>query len=327
MNDLMVSVIIPNYNGEKYIEGCIESVEHQTYKDLEVIIVDDGSHDLSKKIIEKYQKKYSNIKYYFQQNLGGSIARNKGIELANGKYFLFLDSDDILYPDAISIMIKKIIDTNADLVIGNFRKIDLNDNEIIKCEIVENESIVNDVYTLVGTIPNPTNKLYKADIIKNNMISWGNVKIGQDLNFYLKYLLYCKKIVTIPSIIYGWRVLKGSISNSYNFRILDITESFNNVKMFYSLHNAINIYNSYISTVEYRHYYLQLEKIIFFKDKRYRKIIFDYFNFMFDKIDLKESKNFELIKSDYVKCEIKRKFKYLYISNLYSKLYLKYKKI
>lgn len=325
--DLMVSVIIPNYNGEKYIEKCIESVEHQTYKNLEIIIVDDGSDDSSKEIIKKVQKKYSNIKCYFQQNMGGSIARNKGIELSNGKYFIFLDSDDILYPDAISTMIEKIIDTDADLVIGNFKKIDSNDNEIIKCKTIENESTVNDVYTLVGTIPNPTNKLYRADIIKNNMISWGNVRIGQDLNFYLKYLLYCKKIATTTSIIYGWRVLKGSISNSYNFRILDITESFNNVKKFYSLHNAINIYNSYISTIEYRHYYLQLEKIVFFENKRYRKIIFDYFNFMLNKVDLKESKNFELIKSDYAKCEIKRKFKYLYISNLYSKLYLKYKRL
>ena len=91
-----VSVIIPNYNSAKYLGKCLDSVYEQNYPNLEVIIVDDGSTDESWETIQHYQRKHTDMKTYHQENMNASVARNKGMEIATGRYYLFLDSDDIL---------------------------------------------------------------------------------------------------------------------------------------------------------------------------------------------------------------------------------------
>lgn len=101
MNSPLVSVIIPVYNSEKYIRDTIESVLKQTYKNFEIIVVDDGSTDITKIIIDELKKKDSRIQYIFQSNQGQSAARNKGIEYAKGKYIAFLDADDLFLPDKV----------------------------------------------------------------------------------------------------------------------------------------------------------------------------------------------------------------------------------
>lgn len=97
-----VSVIIPVYNAEKFIEETIQSVLNQTYEDIEIILVDDCSKDNSREIIKEYAKKYKNIIYYLQEkNFGAAVARNKGLDLAKGRYIAFLDSDDLWYSEKI----------------------------------------------------------------------------------------------------------------------------------------------------------------------------------------------------------------------------------
>ena len=103
-----VSIIIPNYNAGKYILKCMDSVIKQTYKNIELIVIDDGSNDGSWSIIQEYAKRNENISILHQQNLNASIARNRGIEVATGEYLIFLDSDDILYQEAIEKMVSKI---------------------------------------------------------------------------------------------------------------------------------------------------------------------------------------------------------------------------
>ena len=114
---MKVSVIVPVYNVEKYLDKCLDSLANQTLKDLEIIIVNDGSPDNSEDIIKKYTKKYKNFKYYKKENGGLSSARNYGIKYASGDYIAFLDSDDYVKSDMYEKMYEKAIKGNYDLVV------------------------------------------------------------------------------------------------------------------------------------------------------------------------------------------------------------------
>lgn len=312
-----VSIIIPNYNAGIYISRCIESVMNQSYKNIEVIIIDDGSTDNSWDIINKYKNKYPQIIIKYQDNMNASIARNKGIDLASGKYVLFLDSDDELCNDAIKFLVSAIEENKSDLVVGNFISIDSKGNFIRK-EIITDKSINRtNPMKYAGMVPNPSNKLFKLDIIKNNRIYFGNVRIGQDLNFFLKYLVFCNHISLIDYDIYMWRKVEFSISNSMNFRIFDITESFKNLKIFYSRKHKEQLYEEYIKPIEYRHYYLQMEKQKYFKKRSQRNLVVNFFKLHMKALGIKKIELHEQYRSDYKKSVIKVKFKNLYTSKLY----------
>lgn len=312
-----VSVIIPNYNGSKYIDKCIHSVINQTYKNIEIIIIDDGSIDDSWKKIIDIKNKRPNIVAISQSNLNAAIARNKGIDIATGKYVLFLDSDDTLFVNAISDLVNNIESDRSDLAIGNFISKDLEGNIINEYDIVNKTEINHEPLSMVGTVPNPSNKLFRLDIIKRNNIYFGNVRIGQDLNLFLKYLLLCKKISLVNSKIYTWRVIKSSMSNTFNFRIFDIVESFKDIERFYLINNKEDIYKKYITILEYRHYYLQMEKQKYFKERKARKLVVDYFKLNIGKVNIDRSVNFREYKKDYRNCRIKLKLSFLYKSKLY----------
>ncbi len=117
MNDL-ISVIVPVYNVEKYLKRCIESIVNQTYKNIEIILIDDGSTDLSGKICDDYAKNNKKINVIHSENYGVSVARNKGLEIFNGTYVIFVDADDILLDDAVETLYTSIIQTKTDMCIG-----------------------------------------------------------------------------------------------------------------------------------------------------------------------------------------------------------------
>ena len=116
-NNPLVTVIVPVYNCEKYIARCIESVINQTYSNIELIIVNDGSTDHTNEICENYNKKYQNIKLINQKNQGVSIARNNALNISLGQYIQFTDSDDYMEKDMIELMVKSAVTNNSDIVI------------------------------------------------------------------------------------------------------------------------------------------------------------------------------------------------------------------
>ena len=127
-----ISIIIPVYNVEKYLNKCLNSVIEQTYKNIEVILIDDGSTDNSGKICDEYAKNDIRIKIIHQQNGGVSTARNNGLEHATGKYITFVDSDDYIEKEMIETMAKKIMKKNADIVICGVTDRDEENNIINK---------------------------------------------------------------------------------------------------------------------------------------------------------------------------------------------------
>ena len=132
MKEGLVSIITPCYNGAKYISETIESVLSQTYKDYEMIIVNDGSKDNSEEIINEYLKKDSRIKYIKQANAGAAAARNNGIRNAEGQYIALLDADDVWHNDFLEKQIKFLKDNNAVVVCSAYERMDENSNTIGK---------------------------------------------------------------------------------------------------------------------------------------------------------------------------------------------------
>ncbi len=294
-----VSIIIPVYNCAKYIEKTINSIKKQTYSNIEVILIDDGSTDDS---LEKCKEmaKNQDIKVIHQENFGAPSARNKGIDVCSGQYILLFDSDDILLPTAIEKMVERYQKDNLDLVIGKTIKIDAYGRKIgdkiskPAIETHENELFLYD--------PFPGNKLYKAEIIKTNNIRFGNVRIGQDLNFYLKYCAYVKKYKCINDTVSKYRVLENSISRTYSFKIFDIVESYNDIEKFYKKNNLLtDDITKVLNSSKCFHYYSQIKKITNFKKFKEKIIIIKYFNYFLNK----SLKNNNICKRELIKLRLK----------------------
>ena len=170
----LVSIIVPIYNVEPYMEKCIDTIIEQSYKKLEIILVDDGSTDNSGKIADMYIKKDSRIKVIHKINGGLSDARNAGMEQAKGKYICFIDSDDFIEKDMIKNMINKINSLNVDVIIGGYY-VDFEDkNGNLKKRRVKkfekegyfDKNIVNQ--EVLGMLGYAWNKMYRLDFLKNN---------------------------------------------------------------------------------------------------------------------------------------------------------------
>lgn len=219
MNDL-ISIIIPIYNTEEYLARCLDSIINQSYKNLEIILVDDGSTDLSKEICNNYLKKDKRIKYFKKENGGLSSARNYGIKKANGKYIGFVDSDDVISLDMFSILYNNLINTSSDMSIcevvrfkdtvnfinSNNVKI-YNSKDILKI-ILEDKKICNFA----------VNKLYKKELMKD--IEYPIGKYQEDVGTTYKFIKNAKKIVYSDSKLYGYYSRSDSITKSLNTKFV-----------------------------------------------------------------------------------------------------------
>ena len=215
---IKVSVIVPVYNVEKYIDKCLNSLVKQTLKDIEIIVVNDGSPDNSQKIIDKYVDKYPDkIKSYIKENGGQGSARNLGLEYASGEYISFIDSDDWLDLDALEEMYLLAKKEKSDVVIC-----DMIDHYIIENKeeknIYHNCTKYNSVYEVT---PSASNKIFKREII-------GNLRFipkiwYEDFNFTTKVLLNTNKISTISRGYYHCNCGHISTMNNNNsLKNLDI---------------------------------------------------------------------------------------------------------
>lgn len=262
----MISIIIPVYNAEKYIISCLNSIKNQDVE-LEVICVNDGSTDMSEKIIKEFASTNKFVKYLYQKNAGAPAARNNGLEIASGNYVMFFDADDILLPNALKYMVREMENNLVDIVIGNYNEIN-EQGEILR-EINQEDYISNikEHWKFAQCPPLPGNKLIRRSLLENSNIKFETLKIGQDLNFYLKLLTDAKKITLVNQCVMGYRIVDGSISRQYSLKILDICNSIDNVKKFYKEKRLSLEYEKYISITELIAYRSQLEKVMYFDNE------------------------------------------------------------
>ena len=142
--DILISIIIPVYNAEEFLTQCLDSICGQTYKNIEVILIDDGSTDGTKKICMNYLEKDNRIRYLYKKNEGPGIARNKGLEMANGQYIMFVDSDDYFYsPDNVDIIIRRIRKNQADLIMYNSGTYWNEDGEFVREGVIIEEKEID----------------------------------------------------------------------------------------------------------------------------------------------------------------------------------------
>lgn len=210
-----VSIVVPIYNAERTIQDCVDSLLIQTYKNIEVILVNDGSVDMTDTICRTYKKTDKRIKYVSQENRGEGGARNTGLELCSGKYITFVDSDDILMDNAVETLLKAA--EGYDLVVGGIEKLEtkkmkryLPDSHIIQDKAGIAGCIMEDMYFMNTACC----KLYRMDIIINHSITFNNYKYGADTVFVYQYLKYVNRIIFINEIVYHVNAVKGSVTDN-----------------------------------------------------------------------------------------------------------------
>lgn len=232
---ILLSIIIPVYNVEKYLQKCLESIIFQLTIEEELIILNDGSTDNSKKICEKY--KGENIKFIDKENEGCSITRNKGVEIAKGKYVWFIDSDDFIEDNSIKEIRKIINKEEVDVILFGCNKLEgLETKKFIpsrenytKYTIYEEPDIFNGVCT----------KIYKASIIKEKGIKFNPIsQMGEDLVFNFKYFFYANKIQIIKKSFYNYLDTGGATTNLD--KRIGIYYSFDEVVDFFKKNNSFD---------------------------------------------------------------------------------------
>lgn len=229
MKNISVSVIIPVYNAEKTLKSCLDSLLKQTVKDIEIIVVDDGSTDGSPQICDEYAERYG-ITVIHKPNGGVSTARNRGIEEAKGKYLMFCDSDDWVEENYVEVFYSRMEEFGAELTVGGLIM-----NETVKKEVYIKNSGKTEPYCIPkkrfyelrnkDILAFPFNKIFLRSLIMEKGIRF---KVGlsecEDLVFNLQYINFCEKgILVIPESLYHYEFREGSLSTRYhNDRFFDV---------------------------------------------------------------------------------------------------------
>lgn len=229
-----ISIIVPIYNAEKYLNKCIKSLINQTKEELEFILVNDGSTDSSEEIIKTYKDK--RIKYFKNKNQGIGKTRNFGIEKATGKYIMFLDSDDYLNTHACEELFNKAEKEKLDLVINNFYRVEEESEkeEIIKIPEFENTTLKENKNLLLDVNLAPWNKLYKASLLKNNKIKFVEDLKYEDAPFVIEAMDKAKKIGHINKCLNYYIIHKNSETTIRDKKIFDIIKIVDKIRKYFS---------------------------------------------------------------------------------------------
>lgn len=235
-----VSIIVPVYNTEKYLEKCLNSLVKQSLVDVEIIIVNDGSTDNSEIIINKFKQDYPNKIVYLKKGNGGlSDARNYGLSYANSEYVGFVDSDDYVELNMFEKLYTSAKEKNSDLVECNFiweypnkTKIDYGFNYLDKKD-----------FFLFGRVM-VCNKLFKTSIIKNNNIIFPKSLNYEDIEFFYKLIPYISNYCLIDDVLYHYMQRENSIINNQNEKTANIFIILNNIINFYKSNNLFDIYKT-----------------------------------------------------------------------------------
>ena len=236
MSKTDISIIVPIYNTEKYLNKCLDSLVNQTKKELEFILINDGSIDNSEEIIKKY--KDERIKYFKNKNQGIGKTRNFGIEKSTGKYLMFLDSDDYLEENACELLFNKAVKESLDIVVCDYYKVYSNGNkedflisDFNNSSLEENNKLLNIINL------GPCNKIYLKDlIVKNNIKYLENLKY-EDTTFVAEAILKAKKIGKINKCLHNYVIRNNSETTVRDEKCFDIIKVVDLLRKYYKDNN------------------------------------------------------------------------------------------
>lgn len=222
-----ISVIVPVYNTKEYLNKCLESIIRQTYTNLEIILIDDGSTDGSKTICECYEKKDKRIRFISKSNTGVSDTRNLGIKESTGEYISFIDSDDYIEPNMIEVLYKNIILYDADMSVCAYRRKNrYNHKKYI--EITDNNEFMKNILRNNGPQGFLWNKLYKTAIISHNEIFLDtDIYMCEDLLFNCNYLEKASTVIYTTEPLYNYINRRNSaVNEKINDKWLTVLNAF-----------------------------------------------------------------------------------------------------
>lgn len=235
----IISIIIPVYNAEKHIELCIENILSQTFKDYEIICIDDGSTDASFKILNEQKLLDKRIRVINQENRGPGAARNLGISLAMGTFICFIDIDDCFTDNnSLTNLICAQMRYNSDFVVGKISVIDSNSHKQIKIRgwnnvqsniLYKTDKLYNKLFQCISA---PVfAKLYKKEIILKYNIKFSNYKASEDMLFVYTYILNCTNVIFIKDLIVNYSVFQECSLSSFNsYYLLDSCYAYKDLK-------------------------------------------------------------------------------------------------
>lgn len=225
---LAVSVIMPMYNGEKYLRECLDSLLNQSLKEIEIICVDDGSTDSTSTILAEYQSKDSRIKVVMQENQGAGFARNAGMKIAKGEYYLFLDADDIFSPDLCKVVYNKAKRNMVEVVLFKAERINMLSGEKENMDWVLREKLIPEktvfsskdlsgrIYQM--TTACPWSKMFSRKFVEKHDLQFQNTKNSNDVLFVRSALALAKRIAIVNKCLVTYRFNDGDNTQSKKYK-------------------------------------------------------------------------------------------------------------
>lgn len=247
---MKVSIIVPVYNMEKRINKCLDSLVNQTYKNIEIIIINDGSMDHSLDIIREYQSKDSRIKVINQRNMGISEARNNGLAIATGEYICFADSDDYVELDMIEELVNKINMDKSDIVVCDYymfddqtrKVIEVGYNELFGGSIYDNPNIIKDIDFA------PWNKIYKKELFDGVKFPV-NTKY-EDFEAILKVFSKASKITKLNKPLYDYYFNMSGETRNQTTKNMDMLKIAINLEEYFDFNGkSVVLRDAYVSTI------------------------------------------------------------------------------
>lgn len=260
-HDILVSIIMPVYNVEKYLRQCLDSLFSQTLKEIEIIAVNDGSTDSSLRILEEYQSKYPQVmKVFTTENRGVSHARNYGMTKAKGKYVQFVDSDDFIEAEMCEKLYNKAIADDNDIVICTRYNVFENvhtgklKRERIKLELLNSSfNLYDNKYELAHILPFPWDKLFKRELLTG--LEFPEKMRFEDLVFVYKVVVRAKNIGVVDEPLYNYRkTTQGGFLNSFSKQTLDVIKAFELVFDYMEKNNYMEHYHDELEYTCARHF-------------------------------------------------------------------------
>lgn len=268
------SIIVPVYNIERYIRGCVESLLIQTYENLEIILVDDGSLDHSGEICDMYAQKDSRIRVVHKKNGGLSDARNKGAEIATGEYLFFIDGDDTVSSELVERTVICAEEKSAEMVIFDFESVeeDTGRRDLYHFALPENKILnLQEMPEILLKTPTAWCRMYKKEFWDNSGITYPKGIWYEDLATVPKLILKASKIVYIGDMpLYYYMLRKGSIMRSNNFEksYKDRTYVLDSLRAYFRAEKKEQLYRKEIEYLFFEHGYFVPSKEIVLANTR-----------------------------------------------------------
>ncbi|NSB16579.1 glycosyltransferase family 2 protein [Clostridium beijerinckii] len=272
-----ISIIVPVYNVEKYVEKCVKSLLNQTFKNYEIILIDDGSTDSSYEIIKKIEEDNDNVSVITQKNQGQGKARSEGIKQAKGEYLTFVDSDDWVSEDYLEKLYNSLKDNNADISVCNVAWVMEKSNEIISFKAfnfstLTSEEAINELLLDKSVNSYTWGKLYKKDIFIRNKVDFPPRMLYEDLAVIIQTFYYANKITFINDNCYYYLQSEKSSTRTPNINcIFHRLKALKLVKDFLVRNNEFDKYKKIYTHFCLFHLYLMQKQIYFWNFKKHEK--------------------------------------------------------